>query len=357
MVCLLLSYSAPDAYTSRGISSNFKISGTISDSLRNLIMGHTPGSDTFQRHYLNRNVCADLWAIHRAQQPQTELLKQATSHGASKNADRPISLTPEQLESVKSNPLYVQISDTLRGIPKGAKGRRELANRRKQILARLRTKKLNEVREEWDQTQAVEDIEQQAQGKGFTPASKIRASALIPIHPLQQAMLDALNAPLISDLQAQYQRRTNAIKALMAYCVVEERQSTKVLEARRPPPPPERKLQDPLQRARQLRSSVLGPVGKVNRCFFCVAKALTMPPVDPNIHELTRNFSGHPSLSRHFISHHLNQEDLVDKQILCPICVPKVVLYDKMHLQSHAQVVHGIKTSKRTKRQWVKKNN
>ncbi|KAI1420208.1 hypothetical protein F5Y12DRAFT_773975, partial [Xylaria sp. FL1777] len=45
----------------------------ISTALRNLVMGHAPNSDTFQRHYLNRMVCADLWAIHRDLEPQQEL--------------------------------------------------------------------------------------------------------------------------------------------------------------------------------------------------------------------------------------------------------------------------------------------
>lgn len=37
----------------------------VSDALRNLVMDHALNSDTFQKHYLNRNVCMDIWAIAR----------------------------------------------------------------------------------------------------------------------------------------------------------------------------------------------------------------------------------------------------------------------------------------------------
>lgn len=59
------------------------VAATISEALRNLIMDHAPNSDTFQKHYLNRNVVVDLWAIHKGHVPQQELLHQAASHGLS----------------------------------------------------------------------------------------------------------------------------------------------------------------------------------------------------------------------------------------------------------------------------------
>lgn len=66
-------------------------------------MDHASNSDTFQKHYLNRNVCGDLWAIHRAQEPQNDLLKQATSHRSSRNSRRPIALTKEQSDAIRAS--------------------------------------------------------------------------------------------------------------------------------------------------------------------------------------------------------------------------------------------------------------
>jgi hypothetical protein len=43
---------------------------SVSDSLRNLVLDHAPQSDTFQRHYLSRHVCVNLWATHLGKAPQ-----------------------------------------------------------------------------------------------------------------------------------------------------------------------------------------------------------------------------------------------------------------------------------------------
>lgn len=74
----------------------------VSDALRNLVMDHAPNSDTFQRHYLNRHISLDLWAIHRSTKPQKQLIEQATSHGHSRSSRRPVNLTPEQSGQAKA---------------------------------------------------------------------------------------------------------------------------------------------------------------------------------------------------------------------------------------------------------------
>ncbi|KAI0153090.1 hypothetical protein GGR57DRAFT_155675 [Xylariaceae sp. FL1272] len=50
-ICYSLRYMA---------GNNMDRSVDINEALRNLVMDHAPNSDTFQKHYLNRNVCADL---------------------------------------------------------------------------------------------------------------------------------------------------------------------------------------------------------------------------------------------------------------------------------------------------------
>ena len=112
-------------------------------------MDHAPGSDTFQKHYLNRNVNADLWVIHRSLQPQTALINQMVSHGGSRNTRRPIKLTKEQLDSCKSEHQFVELTRQLARLKKGTEEYDTIRKRRKQVLAKSRNKKLASVRAEW----------------------------------------------------------------------------------------------------------------------------------------------------------------------------------------------------------------
>lgn len=325
-------------------------------------MDHAPNSDTFQKHYLNRNVCADLWAIHRNQQPQHELVKQAVSHGSATDSRRPVDLTPEQAEAVKFDPQYQRLSQLLYSLPRGSEQRPEVVKRRKALLGRLRDEAIKKVREEWDRDQAVDDIDRQMEGRSFdAQASRDVARALRPMSRAQGAMLGALEAPLplTGELDAIFQRRTSAVKAIMSYCTVEEdpSMSNKMMGARPLQVAPKQvatkqvatvpKLATepkaaPLELARTIRRSVFGRVRSVERCFVCVAKALLLQPDDANLDILTRPFSSHGSLTRHFTSVHLRS---IDPNAIgeCPIC-PGMKLVDKMHLQKHAESVHGIRT-------------
>lgn len=227
-------------------------------------MDHAPNSDTFQKHYLNRNVCGDLWAIHRAQEPQHDLLKQATSHGSSRNSRRPIALTKKQSDAIRaSDPQYQRHKAQLQKLPKLDKQRIVISNRLKQVWAKLRHEGIEKARAEWDRTRALDDVERQIRGRPgqFAPYSG-RPSQ--PMSPAQKRMFDALQSPLVNDLQAQFERRHCAVMAIMAYCNVGEPLNTKVMEAQRAPSPLELSEPDPMERARQYRASFYGSVGQVS---------------------------------------------------------------------------------------------
>ena len=241
----------------------------------------------------------------------------------------------------------MRLGERLSTLRKGSMERQEVDKKRKALLKRLREQEIQRVREEWDRRQAVDDIERQVQGKDFAPHAE---RAKNPISPAQARMFSALEAPLVNDIDAQFKRRTEAIEALVAYCNIEEPLRTKVLEAREPPPPRELVMVDPMEQARQFRASVIGEVYKVSRCFICVARALTLRPDDINLPNLTHEFYSHQSLCRHFYSVHLDFVD-VNNVMDCPICVPLVRLTDMMHLRSHAETVHGIKTETWKKKQ------
>ncbi|KAG6354084.1 hypothetical protein INS49_005055 [Diaporthe citri] len=325
--------------------------GSISEALRNLVLDHAPSSDTFQKHYLNRNVCADLWAIHRAQEPQQELIAQATSHGSSRNSRRPIGLTRIQANALKNNPQYVRLTEQLSQVPKGpqwAEKRQKITNQRRALMGKLRDNEVKRIREEWTHKQAVEDIERQIQGNpgDFEPSA---ARVCPPMSTAQQQMFEALQAPLVNDLSAQFQRRTTAVLAVATYCRVEEplnmsNQMWCKPAVRRPPPPPEIDSElNALDRARKLRNSVFGQVGQVRRCFVCVWKALTLSSSDENLPSLTPEFYNNNSLTRHFIRTHLDPMD-DDAVADYPICVPVVRLNSKMHLRNHAETAHGLRS-------------
>lgn len=311
-------------------------------------MDHAPNSDTFQKHYLNRNVCADLWAIARAQDPQQHLIKQVTSHGSSRDPRRPVSLTREQVQALHQHPRYAQLTDRLSSLRRGAKEREKVSKERHALLEKLRKREMKRVREEWNQQQATDDINRQMQGQKFEP---VHTRPMLEMNSSQREMFDALTAPLANttDLAAQSTRRNTAVAAVAKYCLVEEfaGMSNQMMMLRDPSPPPELMSRlTPLEQAHAFKASVFGNVGSVSRCFVCIAKVLTLPPDSPSLASLARPFYNHNSLSRHFINVHLSP--LSDEAMgHCPICLPLVSLDNKRHLQRHAEDIHGIRSSRR----------
>lgn len=321
----------------------------VSEALRNLVMDHAPNSDTFQKHYLCRNVCVDLWAINRGDEPQQELVEQATSHGHSRSSRRPAHLTQEQAASIHENPKMVQMKQKIQKLPHRSRERAELTRERNALRYVLRRALKKEIRRQWTLDQAVQDIDYQLQHGGLPLDQQILNSH--PMTPAQQRLTDALTAPLAGiDITAQFQRRAEAIDAIMAYCAVEEPLRSKVLDERVPPPPPE------LQRAEsaggqgllvsdELKRSVMvqTPGERLRRCFICVSKALTLPPNNPNIKALCRTYYNAGGVTRHFRSAHLSRLG-EDERLVCPLCDPAVRLKNKERLQYHADTVHGIRT-------------
>ncbi|KAI0971915.1 hypothetical protein F4678DRAFT_460743 [Xylaria arbuscula] len=106
------------SYSLRYFSGNsLDQSVNISSALRNLVLDHALSSDTFQKHYLNWNVCAGLSVVHRKLNPQDALIRQATSHGGSRDSRRVFQLTDAQPEALKQNKEYVRLTGSLRTQP------------------------------------------------------------------------------------------------------------------------------------------------------------------------------------------------------------------------------------------------
>lgn len=327
----------------------------ISDALRNLMLGHAPLSDTFQKHYLSRFICVDLMAVHRDLEPQQALVSKATSHGHSRDARRPADLDEEGKQALKSHPKLVRLRREMEEFPERTEERREAYRKLQSAENKLYLEAKQKFRSEWADKQAAIDIEAQVQGQAFVqPASSTNNDAQL-MRPEQQRIVEALTAPLVNDLEAQHVRRANAVVALLQYCKVEELHTTKVMPA--VPVPPELEQPGGIDTEALKRSVLLSKTGEdYHRCFICIGKAIRLSqdngplpdddlsPDNVLLARYCRNYANARNVRKHFEVEHLNP--IGDHQAShCPIC--DVDLRNKAHLQSHAAVVHGINTAKR----------
>jgi hypothetical protein len=254
---------------------------------------------------------------------------------------RPIGLTSEQAASINTHPLVGRLTKGLRTFRRGSQEYKEGYRVLRNAKHRLRRDLKQKIRDEWTANQAVEDIERQLQGLGFAePAAADKSCP--PQRPAQKRLMEALTAPLVNTLEAQYWRRDNAIDAVVAYCVVEEgcavpqryAVSTGPTDRSRNPDPP---AESPVYVA-LMSVFVRDEKERPRKCFLCVGKALTLSPDDHQIGDLIREFYTSGDLSKHFRRKHLsNLQD--DDSSHCQAC--DMTLDHKMHLQNHARRIHG----------------
>ncbi|KAK7937416.1 uncharacterized protein PG986_014284 [Apiospora aurea] len=312
----------------------------ISEDLRNLAMDHA-NSVPVRRHYLGHEIDRDIGSIVRGTKPQHALVKQSCSVGHSLSRRRPVDLTPEQSASITTHPVIQNRTRELRQLPKGSKEYQNAMRDQQKLKKRLRRELKQQIRQAWTANQAVEDIDRQLQGRGFAPSPSETASTGRPQRPAQKRLMAALTVPPATDLEGQYRRRDDAIIAVMAYCTVKEgctvprRQSASPKSGRpaKPSPPP-----SDLVEAAMVSIFICDEKDRPRRCFLCVGKAHLLPPEDPLVQELTREFYTPGDLSKHFKRKHLrNLKD--DDSSECPACLR--TLDHKMHLQRHALEIHG----------------
>lgn len=348
---------------------------SISDALRNTVLGHNAYSSTFQDNYHGRHLDADLWALTREEKPQIDLLHQLTSHGHSVSSRRPIGLSPAQAaEVVRDHPILQRLQAQINKIPLR---KRQFRDERQKLVRKLQAEKKrllrlkkDQVRAEFDRQQATADLNQQYEGIPFEKEARKPTASLSAQHKALVAALTAPPTPWRKDrdarLAVERKRRAAAIQAVISYSEVEEvvkgRAAGKVLNVSRRPA----ELRQPTQlgkavktrgkavqavaeldQAEELRRSVFVTKKgeRIKRCFVCVAKALTLPPNDPNIPDLCRWFAGERETGRHFRRFHVSRLSDPLPKMDCPMC-PGLALDHLMHLQNHAYSVHGVKAQK-----------
>lgn len=312
----------------------------VSEALRNLAMGHG-NSDPFQRHYLGRNISADLWGILRGQKPQQALLKQSCSIGHSISQRRPIDLTAEQSASVLTHPTIRSLTKAAMGLRPGSQQYKDTKRAIRNEKQRLRRELKQTIRDEWTDEQATDDIERQIHGVGFSEPSTGDFSR--PQRPAQKELLTKLTAPIVTTLKGQYTRRDDAIEAVSAYCYVQEgcairQPQQRPKEVNVPPSPDHPREGSPLYEA-SLSIFIADRKERPRRCFVCIGQAWCLPADDePRLSELIHEFYTPNDLTKHFKRKHLSK--VADRdQVDCKVC--DMALNNKMHFQRHAIEIHG----------------
>jgi hypothetical protein len=143
-------------------------------------------------------------------------------------------------------------------------------------------------------------------------------------------------------------RRNNAILVVMAYCHIQETPLPRDT-GRRPAVASKRDVSRTTTAAGQAHQTndklgaaitsvfVTNATERPRRCFLCVGRATTLAPPDPAIERL-KPFYSPGDLSKHFKRHHLSNLR-GDEELHCRLC--KLSLDHKMHLQNHAETIHG----------------
>uniref|UniRef100_A0A4E9EQ78 Uncharacterized protein n=1 Tax=Gibberella zeae TaxID=5518 RepID=A0A4E9EQ78_GIBZA len=307
-------------YTLRYNSANeFDNSPNISDGLRNLLLQHA-NSNTFRKHYLSRVVSVDTMAVVRRTKQQNALMRQACSIGYSASTRRPTHLTAEQSAAVDGDPEIQKLlhqRQELRKIAKGSPKAREKIESITKALQSLRVKLRRELkqhyRQGWSRKQAVVDIERQLAGQTFeeSPVSLSDESSYSAQeqHPAQKRLFEALTAPVADTLEGEYQRRNNAVLAVMAYCPIQES-----------PLPPSKEPQ-PMNDIGTAIASVFvtNRDERSRRCFLCIGRATTLQPSDPAIERLINPFYSPGDLSKHFKRCHLSNLQ-PNERLYCRLC-------------------------------------
>jgi hypothetical protein len=161
---------------------------------------------------------------------------------------------------------------------------------------------MEQIRDAWTDEQAVEDIQRQIQGLGFSKPSAAD-TAYLPQRPAQKRLLEALTAPVDDSLEGYYRRRAKLIDAIVVYCSVVEgrtapRTNTAAVSKSATSPGLRPPTEDPLEAA-MLSVFIKHEKERPRRCFLCIGAALSLKANDPRLEELTHEFYTSGNLTKH----------------------------------------------------------
>jgi len=329
--------------------ANCRQIGDVSEALQNLMLQHA-NMRTFVKHYLPRRVTADTRAIVSGYKPQHDLMRAACRMRRWIDPNRPQELTSEQSSSVNKQPRICRLlkqRETWKRRFKGAATKRpeyklltcEIAGER----LRRRTALLNEVKSKWDLENPVSEVELQLAGLKFDQEVKTDLASVDDMPPIQKRLVETIMTLPGKTLKEEFRRRNAAINAVAAYCKFQEggdaarprgRGRTAMRKAR---PTPAKEICPELMAAaaeKQTLSAAMLSVFKEKRptiCFLCLGEENL--PFEKRVYSFARP----GDLTKHFKRKHLANHK--GDRIECKVC--QMSLQHKMHLQNHAERIHG----------------
>ncbi|KAF2818073.1 hypothetical protein CC86DRAFT_337582 [Ophiobolus disseminans] len=321
----------------------FNENGNVSEAMQNLMMGHASIA-TFLKHYLSRRITVDTQAVVRGIQPQAALMRAACTMSRSIDCRRPRRLTPEQSASVNDDPYVRSLLDRREQL------KRTVSNATKHPKYKALTSKINrekqcrrhallqEVKERWEFEQPVRDVEQQLAGREIKDDPELVHDAMLLA---QEELADSVLSKPGTTVEKEMDRRNKAICAVTLYCGFEEggmnptRTGGRSKNAASP-------IKSQLEYEEEALEAAKVSVLKEKRptvCFLCLGNEGL--PVALRIYR----FSTPGDLSKHFGRKHLKHIK-GGEGLSCKIC--KVSFAHKMHLQRHAQDIHGTVSPRRS---------
>ncbi|EDN10985.1 predicted protein [Histoplasma mississippiense (nom. inval.)] len=228
-------------------------SGLVGDAEQNLVLKHA-NIRTFLEHYIPRNVCLNMQALISGLDPNSPLMRAITRIGRFLDKRRPRHLTDAQKAIVEQDPELqeaiqkrdrverraAQTNDPVT-IEKLGKLRADVEKTRRRLLYKYRKR----VREEFDDEQAVIDIERQLSGEAVDEEAKetLRDEQLLP--QMIYLFSKLLTWPTSRSVEVELRRRDAGADAVQMYCGVLEGGPRRGRRPKAPPPPPPHPPQAP----------------------------------------------------------------------------------------------------------------
>ncbi|KAH1593775.1 hypothetical protein KXX44_007968, partial [Aspergillus fumigatus] len=386
-------------------AKEFNNSEEVTDALQNVILQHSDIS-TFVRHY-EVDVDVDVQGIIRKTGSQTSRVRFACSLSASIDPDRPYKLSPEESKSLNELPVVRARQDTVNKrkrkwedrkaklsramavcqatfghLGEGAPSRlhrqlrqklesledrtieakrrynkavRELRNEKQ----RQRNRRIRENLERYRNEQPVIDLERQLAGKLVDTKVMGALEHKGSMSPQHLKVVDTTLTMPGATLEAEYQRRIDAINAMAAFCSVEEGRPTP--RATQPHRLSASDDGESCRPAKRQRHSVIDATDAVLRqamesvrvrsaeeqrnglkrhkatrptkCFLCIGNP------DLPLRDRVHDYATPGSLTRHFKRMHVNRP-WPAKGVECNVC-GSALLQQKSDLVEHAEAAHG----------------
>ncbi|KAK2737835.1 hypothetical protein FQN57_007393 [Myotisia sp. PD_48] len=254
----------------------------ISEAKQNLIMNHAD-IRTFLKHYLPRDI-HQLDCVMRGIAIDSKLKRAMSRMGASIDTRRPRDVPDELKATLDTDPeiqkALLKLKDfETRADPssktyekKHDQLKKDIRNARKRRLYELR----RQVREEFDDKQAVIDIEHQLSGKAMDEEAREGLEEELP--PKLVDLLETLMTwPTSWDVEVEWRRRNASVEAVRTYC--------SVLEGgpRRGRQPQKRVAADPLPKVdtKRIRVEVPPPMSEAERAREHILEAEQLPQERP----------------------------------------------------------------------------